>query len=98
MITSSDGFFQVIQFLIHFICFDGLLWYIMHRSYESLCALSGSPLLTQLVPAVGTMAFAAWGLGPLIRVARAIFLRVQNVILLTCFAFWEVIPDNYLTF
>ncbi|PSS19600.1 Mechanosensitive ion channel protein [Actinidia chinensis var. chinensis] len=37
------------------------------KSYNSLC---GSPIVFQLVPAVGIIAFAAWGLGPLMRLSR----------------------------
>lgn len=42
------------------------------RSYEALC---GKPLAL-LIPAVGVIAFAAWGLGPLMRLSRTIFLHV----------------------
>ncbi|GFS44047.1 MSCS-like 2 [Actinidia rufa] len=40
---------------------------VLIRSYNSLC---GSPIVFQLVPAVGIIAFAAWGLGPLMRLSR----------------------------
>ncbi|OWM71335.1 hypothetical protein CDL15_Pgr011464 [Punica granatum] len=42
------------------------------RSYD---ALSGSPLALKLLPAAGVVAFAAWGLAPLIRLVRVIFLN-----------------------
>ncbi|KAF8411367.1 hypothetical protein HHK36_003916 [Tetracentron sinense] len=42
------------------------------RSYN---ALHGSPLVLQLVPAFGIIAFAVWGLGPLMRQSRKIFLN-----------------------
>ncbi|KAL6317087.1 hypothetical protein AAG906_029839 [Vitis piasezkii] len=38
-------------------------------------ALQGSPLLLQLVPAVSIVAFATWGLGPLMRLSRNLFLN-----------------------
>ncbi|XP_057505188.1 mechanosensitive ion channel protein 2, chloroplastic-like isoform X1 [Actinidia eriantha] len=37
------------------------------KSYNSLC---GSHIVFQLVPAVGIIAFAVWGLGPLMRLSR----------------------------
>uniref|UniRef100_A0A1D1Y139 Mechanosensitive ion channel protein 2, chloroplastic n=1 Tax=Anthurium amnicola TaxID=1678845 RepID=A0A1D1Y139_9ARAE len=40
------------------------------RSYN---ALRSSPLSHQLVPAVGIIAFALWGLGPLLRLSRNLF-------------------------
>lgn len=42
----------------------------LSRSYT---ALQGSPLVLKLIPAVGIIAFAAWGLGPLVRLGRVIF-------------------------
>ena len=45
------------------------------RSYN---ALRGSPLVLKLIPAVGVIAFASWGLGPLMRLSRIIFLQVFN--------------------
>ena len=42
------------------------------RSYDALC---GKPLAL-LIPAVGIIAFAAWGLGPLMHLCRTIFLHV----------------------
>ncbi|KAE8057073.1 hypothetical protein FH972_013793 [Carpinus fangiana] len=44
---------------------------VLTRSYE---ALRGKPLAL-LIPAVGIVAFAAWGLGPLMRLSRTIFLH-----------------------
>ncbi|PON91617.1 Mechanosensitive ion channel [Trema orientale] len=40
------------------------------RSYV---AIRGSPLVLQLIPAVGIIAFAAWGLAPLMRMGRILF-------------------------
>ncbi|KAJ7958919.1 mechanosensitive ion channel protein 2, chloroplastic-like [Quillaja saponaria] len=42
------------------------------RSYD---ALRGSPVVLQLITAVGIIAFAAWGLGPLLRAGRILFLQ-----------------------
>ncbi|KAF5180107.1 Mechanosensitive ion channel protein 2 protein [Thalictrum thalictroides] len=42
------------------------------RSYNM---YSGSPLVLQLVPAVSIIAFAVWGLGPLMRHSRNLFLH-----------------------
>ncbi|KAK4786878.1 hypothetical protein SAY86_010711 [Trapa natans] len=44
----------------------------LKRSYD---ALSGNPLTLKLIPAIGMVAFAAWGLPPLIRLVRVIFLN-----------------------
>ncbi|KAF5955372.1 hypothetical protein HYC85_008228 [Camellia sinensis] len=38
-------------------------------------SLHGSPVVLQLVPAVGIIVFAAWGLGPLMRLTRTLFLH-----------------------
>ncbi|XP_024028810.1 mechanosensitive ion channel protein 3, chloroplastic isoform X2 [Morus notabilis] len=43
---------------------------LLSRSY---IALRGSPLVLKLISAVGIIAFAAWGLGPLVRLGRVIF-------------------------
>ncbi|XP_062099136.1 mechanosensitive ion channel protein 3, chloroplastic-like isoform X2 [Humulus lupulus] len=43
---------------------------VLTRSYV---AVRGSPLVLQLIPAVGIIAFAAWGLGPLMRLGRVLF-------------------------
>lgn len=51
------------------------LYFISCSSYD---ALSGSPIAVKLIPAVGVVAFAAWGLGPLIRLIRVIFLQVDT--------------------
>ncbi|XP_042508306.1 mechanosensitive ion channel protein 2, chloroplastic-like [Macadamia integrifolia] len=45
------------------------------RSYN---ALHGSPLVLQLVPAVGIIAFTIWGLGPLMRQSRNLFLHKSD--------------------
>ncbi|CAK7347259.1 unnamed protein product [Dovyalis caffra] len=45
------------------------------RSYD---ALRGSTLVLKLIPAVGIIAFAAWGLGPLMRLGRTIFLHKSD--------------------
>lgn len=38
--------------------------------------MRGSPLVLQLIPAVGIIAFAAWCLGPLMRLGRILFFNV----------------------
>ncbi|KAL5559976.1 hypothetical protein UlMin_036187 [Ulmus minor] len=49
---------------------------LLTRSYD---ALRGSPLVLQLIPAVGVIAFASWGLGPLMRLGRVLFFnRTDN--------------------
>ncbi|KAK9271097.1 hypothetical protein L1049_026686 [Liquidambar formosana] len=45
---------------------------VLARSYN---ALRGSPLVLKLIPAVGIIAFAAWVLGPLMRLSRSFFLH-----------------------
>ncbi|CAL8106453.1 unnamed protein product [Prunus armeniaca] len=45
---------------------------VLTRSYD---ALRGSPVLLKLIPAVAIIAFAVWGLGPLLRLGRIIFLQ-----------------------
>ncbi|XP_048226695.1 mechanosensitive ion channel protein 2, chloroplastic isoform X2 [Ricinus communis] len=45
---------------------------VLTRSYN---ALSGSPLVLKLIPAISIIAFASWGLGPLLRLGRIIFLH-----------------------
>ncbi|XP_016647869.1 PREDICTED: LOW QUALITY PROTEIN: mechanosensitive ion channel protein 3, chloroplastic-like [Prunus mume] len=45
---------------------------VLTRSYD---ALRGSPVLLKLIPAVAIIAFAVWGLGPLLRLSRIIFLQ-----------------------
>ncbi|WCJ24736.1 Mechanosensitive ion channel protein 3 chloroplastic [Euphorbia peplus] len=44
---------------------------VLTRSYD---VLRGSPVVLKLVSAFGVVAFAAWGLGPLMRLSRTIFL------------------------
>ncbi|XP_077234134.1 mechanosensitive ion channel protein 2, chloroplastic-like [Tasmannia lanceolata] len=44
----------------------------LKRSYH---ALHGSPIVLQLVPAAGIIIFAVWGLGPLMRRSRNVFLH-----------------------
>jgi hypothetical protein len=46
---------------------------VLTRSYD---ALRGNPHVLKLIPAVGIIAFAAWGLGPLMRMGRIVFLHV----------------------
>ncbi|XP_076923335.1 mechanosensitive ion channel protein 2, chloroplastic-like [Bidens hawaiensis] len=48
---------------------------VLTRSYE---AFHGQSLVVQLIPAVGIIAFAAWGIGPLLRVCRVIFLQKND--------------------
>ncbi|KAI6684671.1 hypothetical protein NL676_030584 [Syzygium grande] len=45
------------------------------RSFDS---LGGSPFVFKLVPAVGVIAFAAWGLGPLMHFVRVVFLHEKS--------------------
>ncbi|KAI9399521.1 hypothetical protein POPTR_002G105900v4 [Populus trichocarpa] len=45
------------------------------RSYD---ALRGSNLVLKLIPAIGIITFAAWGLGPLIWLGRTIFLHKSD--------------------
>lgn len=45
---------------------------VLTRSYD---ALRGSPLLLKLIPAACVIAFAAWGVGPLMRLGRILFLH-----------------------
>ncbi|XVE95184.1 hypothetical protein REPUB_Repub02eG0074600 [Reevesia pubescens] len=40
--------------------------------------LHGSPIVPRLIPAVAIIAFAAWGLGPLMRLARVILFHRSN--------------------
>ncbi|OVA10481.1 Mechanosensitive ion channel MscS [Macleaya cordata] len=42
------------------------------RSYNTLC---GSPLVLKLVPAISIIAFSVWGLAPLMRLSRNLFLH-----------------------
>lgn len=42
----------------------------------SFSALQGKPIILKLLPAVGIVVFAVWGLGPLMRQSRNIFLHV----------------------
>ncbi|XP_021903346.1 mechanosensitive ion channel protein 3, chloroplastic isoform X3 [Carica papaya] len=46
------------------------------RSYD---AFRGSPLVLRLIPAVGILLFATWGVGPLIRLGRIFFLNRTDV-------------------
>ncbi|KAL7262480.1 hypothetical protein ACSBR1_000786 [Camellia fascicularis] len=41
-------------------------------------SLHGSPVVHQLVPAVGIIVFAAWGLGPLMRLTKTLFLHKSD--------------------
>ncbi|KAK7845745.1 mechanosensitive ion channel protein 3 [Quercus suber] len=45
---------------------------VLTRSYD---VLRGNPHIHKLIPAVGIIAFAAWGLGPLMRLGRIVFLN-----------------------
>ncbi|KAG6598731.1 Mechanosensitive ion channel protein 3, chloroplastic, partial [Cucurbita argyrosperma subsp. sororia] len=45
---------------------------VLTRYYD---ALRGSPLLLKLIPAACVIAFAAWGVGPLMRLGRILFLH-----------------------
>ncbi|ONK76668.1 uncharacterized protein A4U43_C03F30780 [Asparagus officinalis] len=45
---------------------------LLSRSYT---ALAESPLVMQLAPAIGIIAFAVWGLGPLMHYGRTLFLH-----------------------
>ncbi|KAL7208147.1 hypothetical protein ACSBR1_029988 [Camellia fascicularis] len=56
------------------------------RSYN---AFHGSPIVLQLVPAVGIIAFAGWGLGPLMRMSRIIFLHKSD-------SSWKKSSSHYL--
>ncbi|KAL4566074.1 hypothetical protein LXL04_030184 [Taraxacum kok-saghyz] len=48
---------------------------VLTRSYE---AFHGRSLVVQLIPAIGIIAFGAWGLGPLMRVCRVLFLQKSD--------------------
>lgn len=48
------------------------------RSYDALC---GTTLVLKLIPAVCIIAFAAWGLDPLMCLGRAVFLHVFILLL-----------------
>ncbi|CAN4092352.1 unnamed protein product [Withania somnifera] len=45
---------------------------------RSLSTIDGCPLVLQLVPAIGVLVFAAWGLTPLMRFGRMLFLRESD--------------------
>ncbi|XP_052190957.1 mechanosensitive ion channel protein 2, chloroplastic-like isoform X2 [Diospyros lotus] len=49
---------------------------------------TGSPFVLQLVPAVGIIAFSAWGLGPLMRLSRILFLNKSD-------SSWEKSSTHY---
>lgn len=51
-------------------------------------ALQGSPVVMKLVPAVGIIIFALWGLGPLIRTSRNIFFHKTD-------SSWRKSTENY---
>lgn len=46
------------------------------RSYD---ALRGSPVLLRLIPALGIIAFTVYGLEPLLRLSRILFLQVLTL-------------------
>jgi MscS family membrane protein len=48
---------------------------VLTRSYS---ALQNNPLLLKLIPAISIIAFAAWGLGPLLRMSRILFLHKND--------------------
>lgn len=48
---------------------------VLTRSYK---AFHGSPLVLQLIPAVGIIAFATWALGPLLRLGRVTILHKSD--------------------
>ncbi|MBA0693551.1 hypothetical protein Goari_003918 [Gossypium aridum] len=48
--------------------------------------LHGSPIIPQLIPAVAIIAFAAWGLGPLMQLGRVILFHVNTSHYSTCFS------------
>lgn len=45
---------------------------------RSLSTIHGSPLMLQLIPAIGVLVFAAWGLTPLMRFGRKLFLHESD--------------------
>ncbi|KAJ0086874.1 hypothetical protein Patl1_08659 [Pistacia atlantica] len=45
---------------------------VLTKSYDT---LRGNPVVLQLIPAAGIIAFAAWGIVPLVRLGRVIFLN-----------------------
>nr|XP_025886603.1 mechanosensitive ion channel protein 3, chloroplastic isoform X2 [Solanum lycopersicum] len=45
---------------------------------RSLSTIHGSPLVLQLIPAIGVLVFAAWGLTPLMRFGRKLFLHESD--------------------
>ncbi|XP_059634570.1 mechanosensitive ion channel protein 3, chloroplastic-like isoform X2 [Cornus florida] len=59
---------------------------VMKRSYN---ALEGSSVIIQLVRAIGIIAFAMWGLGPLMRQCRILFLHESD-------SSWEKSTTSYL--
>lgn len=73
--------FKLFIFSLHDCFYDPSAILSVCRSYKS---LNISPVFLQLVPAVGIIAFAAWGLGPLMHLSRVHLLNVQ---LLLCIRF-----------
>ncbi|XP_047322969.1 mechanosensitive ion channel protein 2, chloroplastic-like isoform X2 [Impatiens glandulifera] len=57
---------------------------VLNRSF---CALRKSPIMLQMAPAVGMIAFAVWGIGPVLRLSRIVFLQSDNS--------WENSSTNY---
>ncbi|WRX30138.1 Mechanosensitive ion channel MscS - like 8 [Theobroma cacao] len=51
--------------------------------------LHGGLIVPRLIPAVGIIAFAAWGLGPLIRLCRVIFFHVYTNTILHALVFYD---------
>lgn len=54
---------------------------------RTLCAPHESPIMLQMAPAVGIIAFAVWGIGPVLRLSRIFFLQSDNG--------WENSSTNY---
>lgn len=62
------------------LCLSILISLHLGFSFRSYGALRGSPLLLKLIPAACIIAFAAWGVGPLMRFGRVLFLHVLILI------------------
>ncbi|KAL2529414.1 Mechanosensitive ion channel protein 3 [Forsythia ovata] len=59
---------------------------VITRSYN---AFLGRPVVLQLIPALGIIAFAAWGIGPLMRLGRILFLHKSD-------SSWEKSSTRYM--
>ena len=74
-------FYMVYSVLsIIFFCAYHILILFSGFSYRSCDALRSNPLLLKLIPAACVIAFAAWGIGPLMRLGRILFLHVLILI------------------